>query len=94
MTIAGIDPGLTRAIARLDGVTGVLADVCDMPIFQINKAKTSRIVDGRPPGAPLSGSDPEGRVRLLYGPKTPASRPLAQGAAPGDPRRSIRSTFG
>jgi crossover junction endodeoxyribonuclease RuvC len=46
MIVAGIDPGLTGAIARLDAATGALIDVVDMPIFQLTKAKkASRIVD-------------------------------------------------
>jgi hypothetical protein len=46
MIIAGIDPGLGGAIARLDAETRALIDVVDMPIFELKKAKkASRVVD-------------------------------------------------
>jgi crossover junction endodeoxyribonuclease RuvC len=46
MIVAGIDPGLTGAIARFDAATEALVDVVDMPIFRLAKAgKGSKIVD-------------------------------------------------
>jgi hypothetical protein len=46
MIICGIDPGLTGAISRLDAASGELADVVDMPVFELAKAgRKSKTVD-------------------------------------------------
>ena len=46
MIIAGIDPGLTGAIAWVCAPDGALIETADMPVFALTKAKkASRIVD-------------------------------------------------
>jgi crossover junction endodeoxyribonuclease RuvC len=46
MIIAGIDPGLSGAVALLDGGTGTVVDIFDMPTLELKRGgKTKREID-------------------------------------------------